>query len=111
MTEYYKRFTIPLACIVFGMVGPSLGLYSRRSGRSSGVTVALIIFAVYYLIMKGGENLATSGKLEPIIAALMPNVIIGALGIYLLVMADKEKNLLSELRELFSGLKKKKSSH
>ena len=111
MTEYYKRFTIPLACIIFGMVGPSLGLYSRRSGRSSGVTVALIIFAVYYLIMKGGENLATGGKLDPIIAALLPNVIIGAFGIYLLVMADKEKNLLSELRELFSGFKKKKKSH
>jgi lipopolysaccharide export system permease protein len=111
MTEYYKRFTIPLACIIFGLVGPSLGLYSRRSGRSSGVTVALVVFAVYYLIMKGGENLATSGKLDPIIAALLPNIIIGAFGIYLLVMADKEKNLWSELRELVSGFKKKRTSH
>lgn len=111
MTEYYNRFTIPLACIIFGLVGPSLGLYSRRSGRSSGITVALVVFAVYYLIMKGGENLASGGNLDPVIAALMPNVIIGAFGVYLLIMSDREKNLWSELRELISGFKKKKTGN
>ena len=93
LTEYYKRFTIPLACIVFGIVGPPLGLFSRRSGKSSGITVALVVFAVYYLLMKGGENLAAGGDLPPLLAALLPNVVIGALGVYLAVSANREKNL------------------
>jgi hypothetical protein len=73
--------------------------------------VALVVFAVYYLIMKGGENLASGGNLDPVIAALMPNVIIGAFGVYLLIMSDREKNLWSELRELISGFKKKKTGN
>ena len=105
MTEYYKRFSIPLACLIFGMVGPPLGLYSRRSGKSSGMTVALVIFALYYLIMKGGENLAAGGGLPPIVAALAPNIVIGALGAYILTAAAREKNfdIVSRVRRALRG--------
>lgn len=89
LTEYYKRFTVPLACIVFAFAGPPLGLFSRRSGKSSGITVALAIFAVYYVIMKGGENLSSAGRLNPLVAALLPNVVIGALGVYLVASSEE----------------------
>jgi len=93
LTEYYKRFTIPLACLIFGMAGPPLGLYARRSGRSMGMSVALAIFVLYYLLMKGGENLAASGHLPPLVAVLIPNVIIGGVGAYLFYSATKERTV------------------
>ena len=93
LTEYYKRLSIPFACIVFGLIGPPLGLYSRRSGKSSGMTVALVIFALYYLLMKGGENLATGGQLPPLVAALIPNLVIGGLGAYILINSARERRL------------------
>jgi lipopolysaccharide export system permease protein len=91
LTEYYKRFTIPLACIIFGIVGPPLGLFSRRSGKSSGISIALVVFCVYYLLMKGGENLASSGHMPPLLAAVLPDLAIGALGIHLVVSSAGEK--------------------
>lgn len=96
LTEYYKRFTIPLACIVFGIIGPPLGMYSRRSGKSAGISVALGIFTVYYLLMKGGENLASNGRVDPFLAVLLPNLVIGALGVCLVVLAAKEKTVTFE---------------
>ena len=93
LTEYYKRFTVPLACIIFAIAGPPLGLFSRRSGKSSGITIALAIFAVYYVIMKGGENLASAGRLNPLVAALLPNVVIGALGVYLVASSEEGQGL------------------
>lgn len=112
MTEYYKRFTIPLACIIFGIVGPPLGLFSRRSGRSSGVSIALVVFAAYYMLMKGGENLAGSGHIPPLLAALLPNLVIGALGIYLVVSSNSERQggreAAARLLQGLSGLLRKK---
>ncbi len=105
MTEYYKRFTVPLACIIFGFLGPPLGMFSRRSGKSSGVTVALVIFTLYYLMMKGGENMAAAGNFPPLLAALLPNVVIALLAAYLVVSASNEKNIgLQELKNFYGTL-------
>ncbi len=105
MTEYYKRFTVPLACIIFGFLGPPLGMFSRRSGKSSGVTVALVIFTLYYLMMKGGENMAAAGNFPPLLAALLPNAVIALLAAYLVVSASNEKNVgLQELKNFYGTL-------
>ncbi len=101
MTEYYSRFTIPLACIVFGLVGPPLGMFSRRSGKSSGLTLALVIFTLYYLLMKGGEDMANAGNLPPFIAAILPNFVIGSLGIYLVVSAGTERSMGFQMKNLY----------
>jgi lipopolysaccharide export system permease protein len=108
MTEYYKRFTVPFACIIFGFLGPPLGMFSRRSGKSSGITVALVIFTLYYLLMKGGENMAAAGNFPPLAAALLPNVVVGLLGAYLVVSASKERNIgLPELKKVYGMLEKR----
>jgi lipopolysaccharide export system permease protein len=108
MTEYYKRFTVPFACIIFGFLGPPLGMFSRRSGKSSGVTVALVIFTLYYLLMKGGENMAAAGNFPPLLAALLPNVVVGLLGAYLVVSASNERNIgFPELKKLYGALERR----
>lgn len=105
LTEYYNRFSIPLACLIFGMVGPPLGLFTRRSGRSAGMTVAVAVFAVYYLLMKGGENLAAGGHVHPLLAVLIPNAVIGGFGAFLLVKCSRESEFgLGALMRLAAGL-------
>jgi len=92
-TEYYKRFSIPFACVLFGMIGPPLGLYSRRSGRSAGVSFALVVFGIYYALMAGGENIASEGYMPPLVAAVLPNLVIGGIGIYVLVTTARERQV------------------
>lgn len=91
MTEYYQRFSLPMACLLFGLVGPPLGLYSRRSGRSAGMSIALGIFALYYVMMQGGTNIASGGVLPPLAVVVLPNIVIGGLGVYILLAAAKER--------------------
>jgi lipopolysaccharide export system permease protein len=105
MTEYYQRFFIPLACIIFGIVGPPLGLYSRRSGKSSGVTVALVVFVVYYVLMEGAENIANEGMIPPLLAAIVPNFLIGAAGIYILVRSARETQI--DPNAVYASLKRR----
>ncbi len=91
--ELNKKFSIPLSCLVFGIVAIPLGIVSKRSGKSRGFTVGLLVVAVYYTLLLAGEALGETGKVPPVIAVWTPDFIIGSLGTYLFVMAAKEKPL------------------
>ncbi|MGD8394650.1 MAG: LptF/LptG family permease [Candidatus Eiseniibacteriota bacterium] len=78
--EVHKKFAIPVACIVFVLVGAPLGIRARRGGVGIGfLSVAFFIF--YYICLIGGEQLADRSFLPPWLAMWIANVVIGALGV------------------------------
>jgi lipopolysaccharide export system permease protein len=40
-SELHQRLSIPVACLIFGIIGAPLGIRRSRSGRSSGIAIAL----------------------------------------------------------------------
>ena len=78
--EYYKKFSIPFACFVFGLIGVPLGLIVKRSGRMVGFGIGLGLVLVYYLLLQVGQDTGRSGFLPPGFAIWLPNLIIGLLG-------------------------------
>src|SRR5712692_1314355 len=82
--EIHKKFAIPCACLVFGVLGLPLGITNRRGGKSSGFSLSVVIILVYYIMLNNGEQLAVTGKVHPWLAMWTPNIILLALGIYLL---------------------------
>ena len=74
-SELHKRFSIPFACILFGLIGAPLGIRRSRSGKSAGVSVALLVFLIYYMVLAAGTNLSDTGKLSPAIAYWLPNAL------------------------------------
>jgi lipopolysaccharide export system permease protein len=80
--EIHKKFAIPVACIVFVLVGAPLGVRARRGGFSIGfLSVAFFLF--YYICLIGGEQLADRSILPPGLAMWMANVVLGIGGIIL----------------------------
>jgi len=88
--EIHKKFAIPFACLVFGVLGLPLGITNRRGGKSSGFSLSVVIILVYYIMLNNGEQLAATGKIQPWISMWTPNIILLALGIYLLGRANRE---------------------
>jgi LPS export ABC transporter permease LptG len=88
--EIHKKFAIPFACLVFGILGLPLGITNRRGGKSSGFSLSIAIILVYYVLMNNGEHLAAAGQLPPIVAMWAPNVVLLVLGIYLLRRANRD---------------------
>jgi len=82
--EIHKKFSIPFACVVFVMLGGPLGIRMRRGGFAN-MAVAVGFFMVYYLLLIGGEQLADRRIVSPILAMWLPNMILGAVGIYFTV--------------------------
>jgi lipopolysaccharide export system permease protein len=54
--EWYKKFTLSLACLLFFFVGAPLGAIIRKGGLGVPVVVSVIIFIFYYIVNQAGEN-------------------------------------------------------
>jgi lipopolysaccharide export system permease protein len=90
LVEYHRNFAIPFACVVFGLVAVPLGIQPVRAARSRGFAVSLAIIFVYYMLLSGGQALAEQ-EIVPAVAGLwLPNVVFGALGVYLFRQAARE---------------------
>jgi lipopolysaccharide export system permease protein len=88
--ELYKRYAIPFTCIVFALIGVPLGIQSRRSGRSYGFLLSILILIAYYITLTAAEILAMRKMIPPLLAGWIPNFLFCGLGTYLFVKAAKE---------------------
>jgi lipopolysaccharide export system permease protein len=89
--ELNKNMALPISCIVMGLLGIPLGIRSHRAVKTRGFTVALIIVLAYYILLLSGETLIETKNVPPFLGIWTPNIIFGAFGIYLLIMAAKDK--------------------
>ncbi|MBM4346916.1 MAG: LPS export ABC transporter permease LptF [Deltaproteobacteria bacterium] len=88
--ELHKRYAIPFSCLVFGLLGVPLGIQPRRSGRSYGFVISLLLLLAYYISLTASEILAIRKTIPPLLSGWAPNILFGVFGIYLLVKASKE---------------------
>jgi len=80
-----EKFTLPFACLVFGLIGSSLGSKSNlRSSKSQGFGLSVILILIYYVMSFLFSSFGVKGILPPIFAAWLPVVISLGGGIYLL---------------------------
>ena len=81
--EIHKKFSIPAACLVFGLIGLALGATNRRDGKLASFVVGVAIVFVYYILLWLGQALTKGQMLAPWLAAWLPNIVLGAAGILL----------------------------
>jgi len=99
LVEIHKKYSIPVACLVFVIIGAPLGFMARRGGLAAGGGLSLGFFLLYWASLIGGEDLADRQFISPFIAMWAANFIVGALGLYLLRRAAKE-NVTMDLTKL-----------
>ncbi len=106
--EFHRRYAIPLACIIFGLIGVPLGIQPRRSGRSYGFILSVFIILAYYISLTIFEIFAEKKTIPPFVAGWAPNFLFGGLGIYLLVKTARESSFkpLAWLTEALDFIKR-----
>lgn len=93
--EMHKRFAIPAACLVFGLLALPLGFNNRRGGKSSGFALSIGVILFYYVLLNQGEESARIGKISASLAMWLPNLLLSALSIYLLVRSNRDLPVFS----------------
>lgn len=96
--EIHKKYSIPVACLVFVLVGAPLGILVRQSGFTVAGWVSIVFFLIYWTFLIGGEQLADRLMIHPAVAMWSPNIIVGILGLFLYYRTLKESTLFPSWR-------------
>ncbi|HEU4564284.1 MAG TPA: LptF/LptG family permease [Gemmatimonadaceae bacterium] len=82
--EIQKKFALSVACVVFVLLGAPIALRFPRGGVGLVIGVSLVVFALYYIGLIGGETLADKVILSPFWAMWLPNITFTIVGIFFL---------------------------
>ncbi|MCJ7812182.1 LptF/LptG family permease, partial [bacterium] len=88
--EIQKKYSIPVACIIFVLIGAPLGIMAKQGGMALGGCLSLLFFLIYWIFIIAGEQLADRGYVSPFIAMWIANFLVGAGGIYLMNKSVRE---------------------
>ena len=105
LVELHRKFAIPFACIVFGLVGVPLGIEPARAVRSRGFAVSLAVIFTYYILLSAGQGFAEQGTVPAWLGLWLPNMVFGVIGVILMRRAARERSLLGGLPDLVGQLR------
>jgi lipopolysaccharide export system permease protein len=97
LMRYHKMFSIPFACLALGFLAMPLGMQAKRASRSYGLVLGVAFFLAYYLLLSAGSVFGESGRIPPIAAVWMPNLVTVVVGVFLFVRMARERPLRLEL--------------
>lgn len=93
--ELHRKFTFPVACIVFFFIGAPLGAIIRKGGLGTPLVAAVLLFIVYYMIDSFGLNLVDTGRILPWQGSWLSTAVLLPIGAVLTYMAANDSASLS----------------
>ena len=68
-----EKFTLPIACSVFALIGCSFGVMQKKGGgRSQSFGLSIILILIYYILSFSFSSLGVKGIINPFFAAWSP---------------------------------------
>jgi LPS export ABC transporter permease LptG/LPS export ABC transporter permease LptF len=80
-----QKFSFPVACGVFALIGLALGLTVAREGKMTGFVVGLAVIFVYYMLLAFSESLTKGQHLNMYLSRWVPNLVLLPFGIVALI--------------------------
>ena len=85
-----EKFTLPIACSVFALIGCSFGVMQKKGGgRSQSFGLSIILILIYYILSFSFSSLGVKGIINPLFAAWSPVFLSMLGGAFLLKQASK----------------------
>ena len=106
--ELSKKFAIPFACLLFGILGAPLGIHSSRAGKAGSFATSIMVIILYYMGLIFAQNMGKSGEVEPYSSIWVPNIIIFCVIIYTSYKMQKDIpfNFINQIIDYASSIRK-----
>ena len=112
--EYYSMYSLPITCILFMLIGTSLGAIVRKGGLGVPALLSLFFFVLFYLMYIQGKRMAKELVFSAFTGAFIPVWVLGILAVLLVWQASVDSSILDEgaramrWEKLLAFLKRKK---
>jgi len=83
--EFYQKMSIPFSCLPFVLLAFPLGLFTKRSGKSVGFGIGLLITVIYWAMLIGGRTIGIRTSISPGFIMWLPNIFIFIIGLILVI--------------------------
>ena len=96
LTEWHRKFSLSVACLVLLFIGAPLGSIIRRGGLGMPILMALIFFTIFHLLSTFGEKLVRQQVLTPMTGMWLPVMVLMPIGIFLTWKATRDSQIFNK---------------
>ncbi len=89
-SDWHKKITLSLACVIFFFIGAPLGAIIRKGGLGMPVVISIIIFLIYYIVDSGATRIAKSGEMNIMLGTWMSTIVLAPLGAFFTYKSNKD---------------------
>ena len=93
--EWHRKFTFPVSCIIFALIGSSLGAIVRRGGIGMPIIISIFFFVVYFIIDSFGTNMLRNESIPIWLGMWLSNIVLFPVGIFLAYKANQDSSALN----------------
>jgi lipopolysaccharide export system permease protein len=79
--EIYKKFSIPIACVIFVLIGAPIGMYTKKGNIGYASIIAAVFLTFFWISIIQGEKLADRLFVSPFTGMWFSNILMGIIGI------------------------------
>lgn len=83
MVEVHKKFSIPVACIIFVLLGAPIGMYTRKGNLGYAALIGTVFLTFYWISIIQGEKLADRRFITPFTGMWFSDILLGLIGAYM----------------------------
>jgi len=87
-TEYWRRYSVAMAPLLFVLLGVGFGTVRARGARFGVLLVAFVAMAIYWQVQVTSVWLGETGKLPAWFAVQIPNLLVGGVGLWAFLRAS-----------------------
>ena len=93
LVEIHKKFSIPMACVVFVLLGAPIGMMTRKGNFGYAALISAVILTIYWVSIIQGEKFADRLFVSPFFGMWAFNIVFSGVGILLILQLTTNLNL------------------
>lgn len=102
-TQWHYRWALPLICLITVILATPLAIHFSRRGSGGGIFLAVVLSATMMLFTSIILALGEAGIIRPALAAWLPNITFGLIGLYLFHRRISGRPIYQTLRRIIPG--------
>jgi lipopolysaccharide export system permease protein len=85
LVEIHKKFSIPIACIVFILLGAPIGMYTKKGNLGYAALIGIVFLTFYWISIIQGEKMADRLFISPFTGMWFADILLGIIGLLLVI--------------------------